>query len=154
MPNVFAYGTLMFPEVGGPVADLTGWGEPVTLPGYARYKVARLNRAAGFYPGIVPEAGSNVHGLLFRNITDDQLAALDEFEQIDQGWYVREHREFLTGSGPCQAHVYVARLPLIDSESAPAPACPPPCRPIAPPLGKAIPRSRMKVSLPEPPVRF
>ena len=34
MPNVFVYGTLMFPEVAGPIAQIDSGGEPITIHGF------------------------------------------------------------------------------------------------------------------------
>ena len=78
----------MFPEVARPVAGITSWGEPVTLRGFRRYRV-QLDGSRGHFPAIVPDDAAQVHGLLFRNITEKQLQRLDEFEEVADGSYVR-----------------------------------------------------------------
>lgn len=106
--NVFAYGTLMFPEVAGRVANIQSWGEPVSLLGFSRYKVIKPERDRGLYPAIIEDDGGIVHGLLFRNITAEQLTLLDEFEEVADGSYERRTVEVHSDSGSCQAEIYVA----------------------------------------------
>ena len=90
MINVFAYGTLMFPEVAMPIAQISGGGEPITIQGYRRYEAT--TRENGNYPAIVKEDAHSVDGLLFQNLSERQLAQLDWFEDIneqDTGLYIR-----------------------------------------------------------------
>jgi len=72
---LFAYGTLQFPAVFRVVAGRTLPGDPAVLDGYARFLV-RGQR----FPGIVPYAGANTEGVLYRGVTDEDLARLDRFE--------------------------------------------------------------------------
>ncbi len=88
MPNVFAYGTLMFPEVAVPIAQIYADGEPTTIHGFRRYEA--LTRSWGNFPAIVRDPGSTVDGLLFRDLSRQQLDRLDRFEDIQDGLYVRE----------------------------------------------------------------
>jgi len=77
MPDqLFCYGTLCVPEimrrvVGGRVA------EPVacSIMGYACYSLSGLE-----YPGIVPEKGERVTGVLYSGLSRAQLAKLDAYE--------------------------------------------------------------------------
>ena len=88
MPHVFAYGTLMFPEVAVPVAEIYGDGEPVTIQGFRRYEA--LTRSWGNFPAIGRDANSTVDGLLFRDLSEKQLERLDWFEDVHERLYVRE----------------------------------------------------------------
>ena len=104
--DLFAYGTLMFPEVAEIVANVVTWGEPVTLRGYSRFTVELPERNRGWFPAIRAAEG-HVNGLLFRHINDAQLARLDQFEDVASGSYVREQQTIHTSDGTRQACVYV-----------------------------------------------
>jgi len=110
--KVFAYGTLMFPEVASRVAGIDGWGEPVLLTGYSRFKVVKRERTRGLYPAIVPNEEGSVNGLLFRGITSLQLKLLDEFEEVREGSYTRECVSVDADGENCDAQIYVACEPL------------------------------------------
>lgn len=105
MPNVFAYGTLMFPEVAVPVAQIDAAGEPLTIHSYRRYEAR--TRDWGNYPAIVPEAGATVDGLLFRDLTERQLEQLDWFEDVADGLYVRKQIEMDIRGDRIKIHLYV-----------------------------------------------
>lgn len=74
--HVFAYGTLMFPEVWQAVV---GRGFPTiaaSAPGYEIYRVAKA-----VYPGIVAAAEtSSVPGIVYLDVDEESLARLDWFE--------------------------------------------------------------------------
>jgi gamma-glutamylcyclotransferase (GGCT)/AIG2-like uncharacterized protein YtfP len=76
---VFAYGTLMFPEVARCVAGDLGVGEPAEIDNYARFQATTRRR--GNYPYITPRRGESVSGLLFRDVSPTQLKQLDWFEE-------------------------------------------------------------------------
>jgi len=105
VPNVFAYGTLMFPEVAGPVADIHVIGEPFTLIGYRRYEAK--TRRWGNYPTIVEDQNAAVDGLLFRDITDKQLEQLDYFEGVGIGLYERKSVSRDVGGKSVEFFIYV-----------------------------------------------
>ncbi len=73
--NVFAYGTLMWPEVLEAVTGLQLAGEPHTLMGYKRLRVK-----GEIYPVIVPSAGDSVDGVLYQDVDVSALGRLDVFE--------------------------------------------------------------------------
>jgi gamma-glutamylcyclotransferase (GGCT)/AIG2-like uncharacterized protein YtfP len=106
---LFAYGTLIFPEV---LEAITGrWRRPqnATLPGYARYRLKRH-----IYPAIIPKPGAAVHGVLYRNLDKAALTALDRFEDT---CYERVRVRVMTARGPRPAFAYVlpaARRHLLD----------------------------------------
>lgn len=105
--HIFAYGTLMFPSVAGPIAGLTDAGIDATLIGYARYTVNDRERAK--VPAIVQEAGAQVSGKLFLDVDDTSIEALDNFEDVDSGQYERWNVEVSLPDGRRVAAVtYVA----------------------------------------------
>ncbi|HJP36395.1 MAG TPA: gamma-glutamylcyclotransferase family protein [Gammaproteobacteria bacterium] len=75
MDRLFAYGTLLAPELRGAVIGRAVEGDPAVLPGYACY---RVRRAA--YPAIVQQQGTNTHGSLFAGIEPTEWDRLDNFE--------------------------------------------------------------------------
>jgi gamma-glutamylcyclotransferase (GGCT)/AIG2-like uncharacterized protein YtfP len=101
MPRYFAYGSNMSvalmrrqcrgAEAIGP-ARLDGWRFIVMRDGYA---------------SIVPAAGCTVHGVLWR-ITPRDLAALNAFENIDSGLYVRRVLAIRHGARRAPALTYVS----------------------------------------------
>ncbi len=87
MINVFVYGTLMFPEVAGPIARIVSVGEPLTVRGFRRFEAR--TREWGNYPVIRRDEFSSVDGILFRELGEKQLAQLDRYEDVAGGLYVR-----------------------------------------------------------------
>jgi gamma-glutamylcyclotransferase (GGCT)/AIG2-like uncharacterized protein YtfP len=75
--NVFAYGTLMLPQV---LEALTGnllIPEPATLNGYSRYIFK-----GKCYPGIIEDKKGIVEGVLYSDIDEQTLTILDWFENV------------------------------------------------------------------------
>ena len=104
--NAFVYGTLLFPEVAGRVAGIKGDGEPATLFGYRRYEATTRER--GNYPAIVKENTASVDGLLHRDLSEEQLEALDKFECIKDHLYKKETATVFVGDEEVTAYIYVA----------------------------------------------
>ena len=73
--RLFAYGTLLAPELRCAVLGRALAGKPATLSGYACY---RVSRAA--YPAVVEQAAGHTNGELFSGIAASEWDALDEFE--------------------------------------------------------------------------
>ena len=73
--NLFAYGTLMWPEVLEAVMGRRLASTPATLAGFKRLRV----RGAS-YPVVVPSAGGRVEGVLYRGLSHGELRRLDAFE--------------------------------------------------------------------------
>ena len=105
--NVFAYGTLMFPEVVREVAGIRGDGGSAVLTGFRRRTVQIPNRIRGLFPAVVPSPEGRVEGVLFRDVNNRQLAEFDEFEELALGSYVREQHPVQMGSEFHEAFVYV-----------------------------------------------
>lgn len=73
--NLFTYGTLMVPEL---FVKLTNKPYPTckaVLKDFARYKVNGKS-----YPGIIPEKGGAVEGMVYLEVTSGDLIKLDRFE--------------------------------------------------------------------------
>lgn len=106
MSNVVAYGTLMFPEVAYPVAQIETVGEPALVRGFRRYEVF-TKEWGGNFPAIVRDDSCCFEGLLFRDLTDEQIAKLDWFEDVEAGDYSRERALAEVGNEKVEAWVYV-----------------------------------------------
>lgn len=73
--NVFAYGSLMFPEVWRRVAGDASMARPAVLTGYRRFAVRDRT-----FPGIVADADAQVKGVVYRDVSPEAVARLDVFE--------------------------------------------------------------------------
>ena len=76
--HVFTYGSLMFAPVWRHVVRGSYVSLAARLDNHARYVVHNE-----LYPGLVAEAGAQVDGMLYLDIDDRDLAALDRFEGED-----------------------------------------------------------------------
>jgi len=100
--DYFAYGTLMCEDI-----MLTVTGRRFTrvsgfLAGYRRRGIKNE-----VYPGIIPEAGRTVEGIVYRDLTDTAWTALDTFE--GEMYERRIVRVNLTDSTSIDAYTYVIR---------------------------------------------
>jgi gamma-glutamylcyclotransferase (GGCT)/AIG2-like uncharacterized protein YtfP len=75
MNRLFCYGTLQVPEVIRAVTGRTYSAIAAILHGYAIYRVKDAE-----YPGIIPSAGSEIEGVVYDNVSDNDLKVLDLFE--------------------------------------------------------------------------
>lgn len=101
--RVFAYGTLMFPEIAATVTGERPRGESARLPDHARHALRRR-----VYPGAVQRPGHAIEGVLYHDLSPAALARIDDFE----GELYRRHRvTVLAGCDqrPCEALVYLVR---------------------------------------------
>ena len=73
--NVFAYGTLMHPDVMRMVTGSPRTCQRAVLAGYARYRVR-----GEFYPGLIPAQGAKTAGILYRGLVRTEVRRLDAFE--------------------------------------------------------------------------
>ena len=73
--NLFAYGTLMCEDIMHEVAGELFERVPGTISGFSRYRVRGET-----YPGLVPQEGGSVDGVLYLNITRSAWERLDRFE--------------------------------------------------------------------------
>lgn len=93
--HVFAYGTLMIPQVMQMVTGHQPVCEPALLPGYARYGLRGET-----YPALVQEAIRATDGVLWRAVDAESLDRLDAFEG---DWYERTTVQVLLGDPPSEA---------------------------------------------------
>lgn len=91
MYAVFAYGTLQVPEVMLAVTGKAFNTLPARLEDYSRHCLKGRS-----FPGIRPNPGHSVEGLLFLNIDADTLGKLDEFEDP---FYRRDTVPVITADG-------------------------------------------------------
>lgn len=73
--NLFAYGTLMWPEVLKSVIGRQLEGTPVTLQGYRRLRIKGEQ-----YPAVIPATGDEVGGILYTDLSASEFLHLDRFE--------------------------------------------------------------------------
>lgn len=101
--RVFAYGTLMFPEIAAAVAGERLECEPARLPDHARHALRQRP-----YPGAVPCPGRQIEGVLCHDVSARALARIDAFEG---GLYRRHHVAVRFGDQgeSCGALVYLLR---------------------------------------------
>jgi gamma-glutamylcyclotransferase (GGCT)/AIG2-like uncharacterized protein YtfP len=76
--NIFTYGSLMFPEVWNRVVVGRYRSAPAGVTGHARFAITGES-----YPGMVPAAGETVRGVVYFDVTPQDIAALDVFEGSD-----------------------------------------------------------------------
>ena len=97
--NVFTYGTLCIPEVMTAVCGRRPDATDAQLSDYACHLIVNQN-----FPGIQPQPGGIVPGLLWSDISTQELEALDAFEC---DFYNRLILEVKTKPGIVEAMVYV-----------------------------------------------
>ena len=97
--NLFVYGTLCFPQVVTRLIGRALDGEPATLDGYRLHALADR-----FYPGIVPQAGAVVAGVLYRDVDARAMAIFDEWEDEE---YDRRTVTVLAAGEATSANAYV-----------------------------------------------
>ena len=117
--HAFVYGTLVDPLCLDEVLGHRHAGErlPARLRGYRR-----IADVAYPYPYIVAEHDGCVDGVLLMDLSSDDIRALDEYEDLDEGVYRRELVEVEAwGCGPrtlrFQAYAYLAG-PAIQASTA------------------------------------
>jgi gamma-glutamylcyclotransferase (GGCT)/AIG2-like uncharacterized protein YtfP len=98
--RLFAYGTLMLPEVMEIVAGCRGAAQPALLLGHRR----RLLRGA-VYPVLLPAAAESVAGVLWEGLDAGALARIDRFEDAIYERTLR--RVALAGGEEREAFVYL-----------------------------------------------
>lgn len=72
---VFVYGTLMDPEIMEEASGCLPRGVDAVLAGFGRYRVGGEQ-----YPGIKPEPGTRVEGVLYYDVGENAVERLDVFE--------------------------------------------------------------------------
>jgi gamma-glutamylcyclotransferase (GGCT)/AIG2-like uncharacterized protein YtfP len=77
MKNLFAYGTLLVPEIWKAVVGKEFPSEPASLPGYEIRRVVNED-----FPGIRPSGDplGFVEGRVFHSLNEDTLMKLDRYE--------------------------------------------------------------------------
>jgi gamma-glutamylcyclotransferase (GGCT)/AIG2-like uncharacterized protein YtfP len=75
MRHLFAYGSLMCPDIMQRVSGLTLVGVAATAHGYRRCKVRGEP-----YPAVLADSDASVNGILYRNLSEAAWHRLDRFE--------------------------------------------------------------------------
>ncbi|QDZ29981.1 gamma-glutamylcyclotransferase family protein [Noviherbaspirillum sp. UKPF54] len=100
--HVFTYGSLMFAPVWQRVVRGHYRSEPARLDGFARFAIRSQT-----YPGMVAQDGAAVAGVLYFDVDERDMAALDAFEGQD---YRREAVCVASAAGcmrEAQAYIYL-----------------------------------------------
>lgn len=79
MPDIFVYGTLIFPELVHALTGKTFKTKSAELAGYERLKIYDGDLARE-YPALVESSAGKVEGLVLLDIDEESLALLDFFE--------------------------------------------------------------------------
>ncbi|MDF7822959.1 gamma-glutamylcyclotransferase [Pontiellaceae bacterium B12227] len=93
--NLFAYGTLMWPEVLEAVMGRRMTGGSSTLPGYTRLRAKERH-----YPVVIQCLEDSVEGVLYTGLTEREFQCLDAFEG-------EEYDRIEVELGGVRAQVYV-----------------------------------------------
>lgn len=93
--NLFAYGTLMWPEVLEAVIGRRPEGVKAVLGGYLRLRIS-----GACYPAIVPSEGGRVEGVVYRSLNAAEYERLDRFEGEEY-----ERTTVMAGGIAAQAYV-------------------------------------------------
>jgi len=73
--NLFVYGTLRHPGIWAAVVPNPYASLPAFLQGYVALRVRDAD-----YPGLVEREGNSVEGLVYLDVSGDDLRRLDRFE--------------------------------------------------------------------------
>jgi gamma-glutamylcyclotransferase (GGCT)/AIG2-like uncharacterized protein YtfP len=104
--HLFTYGSLMYPQVWSRVMQRLHASRPATLAGYSRRQLP-----GEVHPAMIPSGpDSTIEGVLYADLTPDELARLDRFE--DEGIdYKRISVTVETASGQVDAFTYMYMHP-------------------------------------------
>lgn len=105
--HIFTYGSLMFPDIWRRVAAKEYRVAQATVADYGRFAIRGET-----YPGMVRAAGQSVQGIVYFDVSQQDVAALDAFEGTD---YRRECLEAHLESGASvsvYAYIYLPETRL------------------------------------------
>lgn len=107
--NIFTYGSLMFSQVWGKVVLGNYFSSPAMLNGYKRYRIRNET-----YPGLFEgKAIDSVSGVLYHDISADDLVRLDAFEG---DYYERVPEKVAYEDRLIPAQVYITKHQYLQSE--------------------------------------
>jgi gamma-glutamylcyclotransferase (GGCT)/AIG2-like uncharacterized protein YtfP len=101
MHHLYAYGTLQLPPIISLIVGRQLEGQPATLSGYARFRIADR-----VYPAIVEAADARVVGVLYRDLDGEEMSRLDVYEGP---LYERRHLPVQVGGAIIAASTYVLK---------------------------------------------
>ena len=105
--HLFAYGTLMCPDIMEEVSRLQRPVTAATLRGYRRLRVKGED-----YPALLPDAAGSVPGVIYRDIPETAWILLDRFEG-EMYARVRAQVELVDGCS-IAVETYIVNGPFID----------------------------------------
>jgi gamma-glutamylcyclotransferase (GGCT)/AIG2-like uncharacterized protein YtfP len=95
---LFAYGTLAHGELASNLLGRSVRGVPARLPDFEVLELESFRYPLAFYA-----PGETVEGRLYRDLTDDDYARLDEYEGVSQDLYQRTEVEVDAGEAVPEA---------------------------------------------------
>lgn len=100
---LFAYGTLLDEELASNLLERPMRAEPARLPDFEVLELESFR-----YPLAFHAPGETVEGRLYRDMTDDDYARLDEYEGVGQDLYQRAEVEVDAGAASLEpAYLYL-----------------------------------------------
>jgi len=105
--HVFVYGLLTFSDITSAITGKQFQTQPALLRDYRRYGLSSSPLAAAV-PILVEEQGAITEGMLLCDVTAEDLAKLDVFEEIDSGHYLRKTVRVESDGQWYSAEVYLA----------------------------------------------
>lgn len=102
MQHLFVYGTLMVPEVALKICGRVPT-EKALITNHQSFKIY-IDNDVLFYPALVPVQGINTEGMVFRDISDEELKMLDAYEGNE---YKRKLCTVETATGTIDAWCYL-----------------------------------------------
>mgnify|MGYP001084856298 CR=1 FL=1 len=75
MATLFCYGTLVFEKVILRLIGRVPESTAAVIENYARYRIADTD-----FPGIIPKPNERVRGILYQELTSNEMNILDDYE--------------------------------------------------------------------------
>lgn len=98
---LFTYGTLMYPDIIGPLLNRVPPARPGSVTGYRRLGVSGHD-----FPGLIPGGNDTVEGLVYDGLTMEEWERLTEYEG---DFYILQETTVTCGSTAEAALVYLVR---------------------------------------------
>lgn len=105
--HLFTYGSLMFPQIWSRVANGAHPHQRATVTGYSRHELP-----GEVHPAMIAsDPHSTVEGVLYANLTPDEIARLDRFEDEGVDYRRITVRAETTDGAVVDAYTYVYMHP-------------------------------------------
>lgn len=105
--HLFVYGLLTFPDIVQAVTGKQYQTQPALLREHRRYGLSQSPLSAAV-PILIEEAAAITEGVLLLDLSAEDFAKLDQFEEIDSGHYLRKTVRVESDGQWYSADVYLA----------------------------------------------